>query len=104
MSVRDYDAVDRASHSVHSYGERTRDGRRFRLAQEWDWYDPDRYETTMIIDEEVGGEWQSLVRASSRYYAIREPDLLALFAQAGMAAEVVRQPEFFQPVIRAGVA
>ena len=70
LSVRDYDAVDRSPNSVHVYGERTRRDRRYRMRQEWAWYDEARYRTTMVgfgdrlSDEEI---WAALAFIKSRW-------------------------------------
>lgn len=100
VSVRDYHQVDRGSPSVHPYGERTRGRRAFRLAQTWRWYDEDRYETTMTVEERREGRWAPVLESRTRYYAIPLPRLLALFRRAGLRAERVREPSFYQPVIR----
>lgn len=100
LSVRDYDTVNRSPASVHPYGTRTRDGRTFRLSQEWRWTEPERYKTTMIVEEEEGGIWREVVRASSRYYAIPIPRLLTLCDAAGFDADLETSVDFFQPLIR----
>lgn len=101
VSVRDYDVVERGTDTVHPYGERSWGGRRFRVAQEWEWTDPERYRVTMVVEEAEGDGWIELVRASSTYYAIRLPRLLELFVRSGLEAEVLPAAAFFQPVIRA---
>ena len=101
FSVRDYAVVDRAPRSTHPYGTRPRDGRTFRLNQEWRWTDPDRYLTTMIVEEEGPEGWHELVRASSRYYAVPLARLLELCGDAGFETEAVTAPEFFQPLVKA---
>jgi SAM-dependent methyltransferase len=100
VSVRDYGAVDRAPRSTHAYGTRSRGGRRYRLSQRWRWTDPERYETTMIVEEEGEERWREVVRASARYYAVPVPRLLDLFAEAGLVAEVEASVDFHQPLIR----
>jgi hypothetical protein len=99
VSVRDYEGVDRSPRSTHPYGIRTRQGRRYRLTQVWRWTDAERYETTMIVEEEIEARWLEIVRASSRYYAIPLPRLLGLFADAGVAAQVDTSVGFHQPLI-----
>jgi SAM-dependent methyltransferase len=99
VSVRDYDTVDRSPRSTHLYGTRTRGGRTFRLSQEWRWTDPERYQTTMIVEEEEVGVWTEVVRASARYYAIPVARLLALCTASGFEAELERSVDFFQPLI-----
>ncbi len=104
VSVRDYGAVDRTPTSVHPYGERTRDGRRFRAGQRWRWTGPDHYRTTLTV-EELGEEgWTPRVAASAMYYAVPIPRLLDLFGRAGLRAEVVEDAGYFQPVIRGRIA
>lgn len=100
LSVRDYDTVDRAPHSTHPYGTRTRRGRTYRLSQEWRWIDSDRYRTTMIVEEERRDGWQEVVRGSSRYYAVSVNRLLELCDDAGFEAELVSSEGFFQPLVR----
>ena len=70
ISVRDYDAVDRAPTSFHSHRERTRNGRLFRLGQEWKWRDSFHYRTTMLVEELAGNSWTEVVRSDAEYYAV----------------------------------
>lgn len=100
VSVRDYGSVERGTPSRHSYGERRRDGRTFRLSQEWSWYDEDHYWTTMIVEESRAGGWETVLRARARYYAIPLPRLLGLCRRAGLRVDIVEDPPFYQPVIR----
>lgn len=100
ISVRDYEHVDRSPRSVHPYGERIKAGRRFRLAQEWEWYDPSHYRTTMVIEEADQGQWRELMRTTAAYYAVTIPRLLALMDEAGLTATRVEEVEFFQPILR----
>jgi 2-polyprenyl-3-methyl-5-hydroxy-6-metoxy-1,4-benzoquinol methylase len=102
VSVRDYDQVDRSPSSVHSYGERSRRGRLFRMSQQWEWYDQSHYRTTMIVEEMGRDRWEELVRTVAAYYAISTDRLLALMGEAGLSANREHEPEFFQPVLRAG--
>jgi SAM-dependent methyltransferase len=100
ISVRDYGLVDRRPTSFHSYGERKRGGRTFRLGQAWKWLDAAHYDTTMIIEREENGVWNEVVRTEARYYAIAIERLLALMRSAGLEAERVADVPFFQPVLR----
>ncbi|HUF18419.1 MAG TPA: class I SAM-dependent methyltransferase [Thermoanaerobaculia bacterium] len=104
ISVRDYGAVDRTARSFHSYGERIRDGRTFRLGQEWQWVDASHYSTTMIIESHDGTMWREVVRSSAQYYAVPINTLLDLMVKAGLKAAPVEEVPFFQPVLcgRAG--
>lgn len=104
ISVRDYSTVDRAPRSFHSYGERVRGGRTFRLGQEWRWVDASHYSTTMIIENYDGGTWTEVVRASAQYYAVPIKTLLGLMTSAGLKAAPVVDVPFSQPVLcgRAG--
>jgi SAM-dependent methyltransferase len=99
ISVRDYARIDRAPSSVHPYGERMRDGRRFSIRQEWSWLDVDRYRTTMIIDEHVSNSWTEILRTEATYYAIPVERLLELFDAAGFADCRVSDAPFYQPVL-----
>lgn len=99
ISVRDYETVDRSPSSSHPYGERTRDGRRFRLGQEWTWLDTSHYRTTMTIEELVDNRWTDVVRTDARYYAIPIPRLLGLMEEAGLRSSRVDEGHFFQPVL-----
>lgn len=99
ISVRDYGAVDRAPRSFHSYGERMRDGRTFRLGQEWQWVDASHYTTTMIIESRDGTLWREVMRSSAQYYAVPPKTLLGLMTKAGLKAAAVEKVPFFQPVI-----
>lgn len=100
ISVRDYEEVDRSPTSVHPYGERLRGGHRFRLGQTWEWYDAVHYRTTMVVEERRRKVWKEVVRTAAAYYAITIPRLLELMGQAGLSAERVGEPPFFQPVLR----
>ena len=103
LSVRDYDSVDRAPISFHEYGERARNGRRFRMSQEWRWRSPTHYRTTMRVEEAVGDAWTERVRTEAEYYAIPIERILELMRDAGLVASRVVDVPFFQPVLR-GVA
>ena len=87
LSIRDYEDVDRSPTSIHRYGERTRDGARFRISQEWEWYDASHYRTTMVVEREEGSGWQEVVRTDAAYYAISIPALLELMCGAGLEDE-----------------
>ncbi len=100
ISVRDYDLVERTPTSVHPYGQRTRDERTFRLAQEWRWLDTSHYRTAMIVEELADGAWSGRVRVEADYYAIAIPRLLHLMEEAGLKAGRVEEVDFFQPVLR----
>jgi SAM-dependent methyltransferase len=100
ISVRDYDRVDRTPSSSHPYGERIRDGRRYRVGQEWRWRDPTRYTTTMIVEEWREERWVEVVRGQAEYYAISLSRLLELLGDAGFDADRVESVPFFQPVLR----
>jgi SAM-dependent methyltransferase len=102
VSVRDYGEVDRSPTSVHPYGEHVRGGHRYRMRQEWEWYDASHYRTTMIVEARRQQEWEVVVRATAAYYAIPIPRLLELMRQAGLRANRVQEPQFFQPVLRGG--
>jgi len=104
VSVRDYGAVDRTPTSVHPYGERTRDGRRFRAGQRWEWTGPDHYRTTLTVEEETESGWTTRMVVSAMYYAIPIPRLLDLFRRGGLRAEVVEDAGYFQPVVRGRIA
>ncbi len=100
ISVRDYDAVDRSPTSIHSYGERVRGDRRFRMRQEWEWYDESHYRTMMIVEESRRAGWEEVVRTAAAYYAIPISRLLELMGEAGLKAARVEDAEFYQPVLR----
>jgi hypothetical protein len=53
----------------------------------------------MIFEEEDGGVRKEVVRASSRYYAVPIPRLLALCGSAGFVAGLETSVDFFQPLI-----
>jgi 2-polyprenyl-3-methyl-5-hydroxy-6-metoxy-1,4-benzoquinol methylase len=102
ISVRDYSLVNREPSSFHDYGERTRDGGRFRLGQEWLWRSPSHYRTTMVIEELVAGAWTAVVRTDAEYYAVSVEGLLELMRKAHLIPHLVEDVPFFQPVLRAG--
>ncbi len=104
ISVRDYAAVNREPSSFHTYGERTRDGRRFRLGQEWQWQSPSHYRTTMAVEEFVSETWTEVVRTVAEYYAVSLDRLLELMREAKLIADQVHDVPFFQPVLRAVLA
>jgi SAM-dependent methyltransferase len=99
LSVRDYSRVDRSVESSHPYGERTRDGKRFRLRQDWRWIAESRYHTTFVIEQHVGGGWTEVVRTVAPYYAIPVPRLLDLLEDSGFAARIVTEVGFYQPLL-----
>ena len=99
ISVRDYAEVEHGVDAVHRYGERRRGERVFEVRQEWVWIDPSRYRTTMIVDERMGEVSTERVRTTSTYYAIEIPRLLELMTEAGFAAGVARDVDFYQPVL-----
>ena len=101
VSVRDYEDVDRSPTSVHPYGERNRDGRHFRLSQEWTWYDVSHYRTTMLVEEQTHGSWADLVRTDTAYYAIPLARLLEIMRDSGLEARRVAESQFFQPILAA---
>ena len=100
ISVRNYDEVDRSPISLHRYDERTRAGSRYRMSQEWRWYNESHYQTTMRVEQVDEGGWREVVRTAAAYYAIPVPRLLELMRQAGLNAEIVEGLQFFQPVLR----
>lgn len=99
LSVRDYDRVERNGESYHPYGERRREGRMFRLAQEWAWVDASHYRTTMVVEERDRGGWRELLRTAALYYAISLPRLLELMGDAGFRSYRVGDVPFYQPVL-----
>ena len=103
ISIRDYTQVDRSPKSVHRYDPRARGSRLYRLSQEWEWYDPIRYRTTMIVETGQGDGWEEVVRTAADYYAISPERLLELMGQAGLVASRAEDANFFQPVLK-GVA
>jgi len=100
ISVRDYGLVNRAPTSFHSYGERTRRGRVFRLGQEWTWLDENHYRTEMVIEEDKDGGWREVKRTAAEYYAVSIERLLELMRESGLEADRVDDIPFFQPVLR----
>jgi len=99
ISVRDYATVRRGVDSVHRYGRRTRGDRTFDVRQEWVWVDPDHSRTTMVVDEEVGGETRERVRTTATYYAVEIPRLLQLMHEAGFSARIADEVDFYQPIL-----
>jgi hypothetical protein len=99
LSVRDYSQVDRSLESSHPYGERTRDGRRFRLRQDWKWIDDAHYHTTFVIEEQADTGWGEVVRTVAQYYAIPLSRLLTLLEDSGFTARVVTEVQFYQPML-----
>lgn len=99
ISVRDYEQVDGAPTSVHPYGERSKDGRTYRLEQRWVWTDPEHYSTTFILEEFREGAWAPVLRTQAECYAIPKPRLLRLMNEAGFKSEEVKDTSFFQPVL-----
>jgi len=90
-----FDAVE----SSHPYGERTRNGKRFRLRQDWKWIDEWRYHTTFVVEEQADAGWNEVVRTMSPYYAIPVSSLLTLMRDAGFDARLVTEVQFYQPVL-----
>lgn len=104
FSVRDYERVDRTPNSTHSYGERTRGDRTFRVEQEWEWLDPDHYRTTFLIEELKGDDWLPVTTTSSVYYAIPIARLIEFMGEAGFCDCEQSDVAFFQPVLTGKVA
>ena len=99
ISVRDYDRIERGRSSHHPYGEHVRNGRRFRLGQDWRWLDPVRYRTTFLVEEYLDTEWREILSTSADYYALGIPQLLDLMARAGFTDCAVSTAPFFQPLL-----
>jgi SAM-dependent methyltransferase len=99
ISLRDYDRVERGSPSHHPYGERVREGRRFRLGQHWTWLDSSRYRTTLVVEEFVGTAWREILSTSADYYAIPVGRVLELMVEAGFVAAAEPPDAFFQPLL-----
>jgi hypothetical protein len=97
--VRDYDKVPRAQGSTHSYGERTRDGRKFSSRQEWTWLDSTRYRTTFVVEEHDGTGWAEVIRTEAVYYAIPVHHLLQLMREAGFESCALAEVPFYQPML-----
>jgi len=102
ISVRDYAVVDRSPTSVHRYGERTGDGRRLRLRQEWKWQGATHYRTTMHVEESTGADWIAVVRTEAEYSAVSIGRLLSLMDEAGLVASRRQDIEFYQTILSAG--
>ena len=98
-SVRDYDKVDRSPVSQHPYGERSRDGRSFRLGQEWTWTDESHYRTDFLVEERSGEQWKPLVQTEAMYYAVSISRLLELMREAGLVGCHAVDIAFYQPVL-----
>ena len=98
-SVRDYSAVPRTTSSTHQYGERTRQGRRFRLRQDWTWTDADHYDATMIIEQQIHDQWFESTRTTMRYYAVALTRLLSLMEDAGFTHVRADSTQFYQPIL-----
>ena len=99
LSVRDYEQVDRSPTSFHPYGEKTRDGRRFRLGQHWAWLDPLHYRTTFVIEEHDGTAWKDVLRIATEYHAISIGRLLDLMRESGFESCTSSELPYFQPLL-----
>lgn len=98
-SVRDYGPSDRSTRRVE-YGERIREGRRFRVHQEWTWTGPEHYDTEMVVEEQVDHGWEELLRTRASYYAIPLQRMIPLMEQAGFEVRRIdREVDFFQPLL-----
>ena len=98
LSVRDYENVSRNGDTVHPYGVRWREGVRHLLLQAWHWIDSDHYETTfyVIVDQQ---KEPTVLRTTSRYYAVRIPRLLRLLEMAGFKECQRLDDVLYQPVL-----
>jgi len=99
VSVRDYEQVDRRPTSFHPYGERMRDGRRYRLGQHWSWLDPLHYRTTFVIEAYDGTTWRDVVRTEAEYHAVTMAALLESMRDAGFESCAVSELPYFQPLL-----
>ncbi|MBX9929254.1 MAG: class I SAM-dependent methyltransferase [Gemmatimonadaceae bacterium] len=98
-SIRDYSQVKRGQPSIHAYGERTREGVRYRLRQEWNWDGPTHYHATMVVEREHSGRWTEAACTTMRYYAILVPELMGLLQEAGFADVHRNDAILYQPVL-----
>lgn len=98
ISVRDYDAEDRAGETCKVYGSREENGVRYLIFQVWDWRG-DLYDLSLyfIADDGEGSPTTQVMRTT--YYAIGTGRLIELLRKAGF--EDVRRLDgvYFQPVI-----
>ncbi len=101
LSVRDYAALSADTPTVHSYGERSRGGRSYRVGQRWRWLDRARYRTTLLLEELRSGQWETVVSTDSTYYAVSASTLLRLMGEAGFSESSVMDVDFMQPVLGA---
>jgi ribosomal protein S18 acetylase RimI-like enzyme/SAM-dependent methyltransferase len=97
-SVRDYDRTPRET-VIYPYGERTRDGRRYHVHQEWHWDGPNFYDATMVIARELPAGREEVLRTSMRYYAVGVPRLLELMSDAGFTRVRRVESDYPQPVL-----
>lgn len=98
-SVRDYDQLQRGVPATHPYGERTRGAERFHVQQEWAWDDPMHYDVTFVIERDSPGGPTTVLRTTTRYYAVSVARLVALMDQAGFVDCRRVDGLIYQPVL-----
>ncbi len=98
-SVRDYERIDRAETSTHSYGMRWRGGVEYRLRQDWVWRDAAHYDATMVIEEKRADDWREVVRTTMTYYAVSIARLTELMSEAGFVGVRRDDAALYQPVL-----
>lgn len=98
ISVRDYECEPHEGVHVRPYGVRVRDGRRYVLAQLWE-FDGPTYDVTMYIVEDTGGPTCPTHVMRSTYYAVGTGRLMSLLQEAGYTRAQRLDGRFFQPVI-----
>jgi len=98
-SVRNYDSIERGVDRRHPYGEREVDGERYRVWQDWRWLDHDRYESTMVVQQDEEGTWVDRVRTNATFRPVAVRKLLTLLVLAGFQGCEDRNGPFYQPLV-----
>ncbi|MDP9311288.1 MAG: methyltransferase domain-containing protein [Chloroflexota bacterium] len=98
ISVRDYDAEERAGVQVKPYGLRIEGQMRHLVFQVWE-FKGDRYDLAMYLVEDHGGTEGVTHIMRTQYYAIGTNTLISLMQQAGFADVQRLDDRFYQPVI-----
>jgi SAM-dependent methyltransferase len=98
VSVRDYDAVERAGSRMVPYGTRTTPAGRVALFQVWDFVDPRHYDLSICFVHDLDRRPRAEV-FRTRYHAIGLAELEALLERAGFVDVERLVGRYFQPVL-----
>jgi SAM-dependent methyltransferase len=98
ITVRDYDAEERAGVQVKPYGARDEGGIRYLLWQVWE-FRGDVYDLAMYLVEDRGGPTCVTRVMRTQYYAVGTGKLMELLGRAGFEDVERIDARYYQPVL-----